>query len=81
MASDLPPGVTEAMCDTACGQAIDENTLCGCGHPLHMHEYDNENYWRPIGDKQKVEPCTEDDCECTEFTDDYEPDDHYYDDD
>ena len=57
---DLPPGVTQSMCEA---NIMDENTPCGCGHILSDHKDDDEG-----------EPCMVDDCECKEFTDDWEPD-------
>ena len=56
---DLPPGVTTSMCEA---NIIDENTLCGCGHKAMEHDEDGKY------------PCRVDDCECKEFTDDWEPD-------
>jgi len=60
---NLPCGVTTAMCDNSGGEAMDENTSCGCGHILADHTNDDDK-----------EPCMVDDCECNEFTDDWEPD-------
>lgn len=57
---DLPPGVTQSMCDA---NIIDEDTPCGtCGHRLDEHENDKK--------------CLNkyDDCECQEWTEgEYEP--------
>ena len=66
---DLPPGVTQEMCDNAGGQAIDENMPCGCGHPLHEHAGEDDNPFKdaPAGH------CTNADCECSKFTE-FEPD-------
>ena len=68
MSSDLPCGVTQSMCDNSGGMAIDEDTLCGCGHALIDHE-----------DQNNDEHCMVEDCECKQFTDDYEPDCDDYD--
>ena len=55
---DLPPGVTTSMCEA---NIIDDDTLCGCGHQAMEHDEDGKY------------PCRVDDCECKEFTDDWEP--------
>lgn len=62
LSDDLPPGVTQSMCEVG---IIDENTPCGCGHKLIDHDADDD------------EKCGVEDCECKEFTDDYEPDMEY----
>ena len=62
---DLPPGVTTSMCEAG---LMDENALCGCGHPAHEHAVDS-----PYPSESK-------ECECKELTDDYEPDMDDYDD-
>ena len=57
----LPPGCTQEMCDTAGGSAMDENTLCSCGHKLAEHD-----------DEENSDPCNFEECECKDFDEDNE---------
>lgn len=60
---DLPPGVTQSMCDNSGGMALDENTPCAsCDHKLVDHDADDD------------EKCMVEDCDCKEWTEGWEPD-------
>ena len=70
MTNDLPPGVTQAMCEVG---IIDENTPCAsCDHKLIDH---GGTLFLTNADDD--ENCTVEDCDCKEWTEGWEPDMEY----